>query len=424
MGHKLWLLLLVVLLAGCASKQPTVDELDSLPPTAAGELELNVHVWTGLNGKPVRALTRNRNYPQSPTSVERISVLDFPEERGDKYGQRIVGLLQPPETGNYRFWVASDDSAEVWISTDQTPDNKRLIAYNNKPTGYLNFTMFNSQRSPLISLQAGERYYFEVLHKEYAQNDYLNVSWEGPGVAFSPVSEEFLLPYGLADQVSGETAFKEGYHVGYTSGSMLTAYDDTYPPLDSDGDGLPDFYELAIGNDPNDVTDAFNDMDGDLLTAYEEYQIRTNPNNADSDGDGMPDGFEFVYGLSALNPADASLDLDGDGISNLDEYTAGTTPDDSADFPSGPAIRTVILQWEIPTSREDGSPLTPEEIGMYRIYAGNNQQELELFTEVNDPLQVSYASDFVEGQYYFAISTVTVDGLEGPMSSAIEVTVQ
>lgn len=49
----------------------------------------------------------------------------------------------------------------------------------------------------------------------------------------------------------------------------------------------------------------------------------------DSDGDGMPDVWEIQYGLNPQNPADAALDSDGDGISNLDEYRSGTNPKDN-----------------------------------------------------------------------------------------------
>lgn len=48
----------------------------------------------------------------------------------------------------------------------------------------------------------------------------------------------------------------------------------------------------------------------------------------DSDGDGMPDWWESLYAptLNPANPADANLDPDGDGMSNLNEYIAGTNP--------------------------------------------------------------------------------------------------
>ena len=49
---------------------------------------------------------------------------------------------------------------------------------------------------------------------------------------------------------------------------------------------------------------------------------------ADTDGDGMPDEWELVHGFDATNSADASDDADGDGMTNAQEYAAGTDPYD------------------------------------------------------------------------------------------------
>ena len=45
---------------------------------------------------------------------------------------------------------------------------------------------------------------------------------------------------------------------------------------------------------------------------------------ADSDGDGIPDEYELANGLNRFNSADAVLDSDGDGVSNLKEFIFST----------------------------------------------------------------------------------------------------
>ena len=60
----------------------------------------------------------------------------------------------------------------------------------------------------------------------------------------------------------------------------------------------------------------------------DEHTHGTDPKNADSDGDGMPDGWEVH---NELEPTidDAGGDLDGDGLTNADELGYGTKPNDA-----------------------------------------------------------------------------------------------
>ena len=75
----------------------------------------------------------------------------------------------------------------------------------------------------------------------------------------------------------------------------------TPPILDSDGDLLPDDWEIANGLNPNDGSDAMLDSDGDGLTNLQERYFGTLPGTIDTDGDGFSDGEEAGLGSSPTN---------------------------------------------------------------------------------------------------------------------------
>ncbi len=102
------------------------------------------------------------------------------------------------------------------------------------------------------------------------------------------------------------------------------------PPLDSDGDnlpdeldpdddndGLPDIWEEKYGFNTTDPSDVYLDIDNDNLNNFEEYFYKTDPTNSDTDGDGLLDGEEIkVYYTNATNP-----DTDGDNYNDkIDAY--------------------------------------------------------------------------------------------------------
>lgn len=85
-------------------------------------------------------------------------------------------------------------------------------------------------------------------------------------------------------------------------------------PNDTDGDGMPDDYEVLNALNPN-VNDAALDYDEDGRSNLAEYQGGTQANNADSDSDGLNDGTEE----SAAGTSPTVADTDGDGVKDGDE---------------------------------------------------------------------------------------------------------
>ncbi|MFA5828967.1 MAG: S-layer homology domain-containing protein [Candidatus Gracilibacteria bacterium] len=82
---------------------------------------------------------------------------------------------------------------------------------------------------------------------------------------------------------------------------------------DSDGDGMPNSFEVKYGLNPFDPTDTNKDKDFDGLTNLEEYQYGTDPSNPDTDGGGVNDGDEV---LQKINPLDAKDDFKNAGAKN------------------------------------------------------------------------------------------------------------
>ena len=111
---------------------------------------------------------------------------------------------------------------------------------------------------------------------------------------------------------------------------------------DSDGDGLPDVYEINTSHtDPHNpdtdgdgLTDGQEvnvyktnplsvDTDGDTLNDFHEINVlHTNPLLADTDGDGLTDNDE----LSKYGTIPTVADTDGDGVNDGAEIAAGTDP--------------------------------------------------------------------------------------------------
>ncbi len=160
-------------------------------------------VWTGVSGTSVSAIPLN----SQPNISDQLSSFEIPTNTMDNFGTRVRGYLCVPMSGTYRFWIASDDNGELWLSSDANPVNKQRIAYVPGWTSSRQWDKFPEQRSGAINLVAGQLYYVEALQKEGGGGDNLAVGWELPnGVRERPIPGTRLLPFGSAPPTASFTA--------------------------------------------------------------------------------------------------------------------------------------------------------------------------------------------------------------------------
>jgi len=104
--------------------------------------------------------------------------------------------------------------------------------------------------------------------------------------------------------------------------------DSYYDPVTDMYKRLDDFTEVTVTHDR-----IFWNADGEKIYVPDSnvdwnhdglIDNKTNPNSPDTDGDLMPDGWELTFDLKPLNSSDRFLDLDGDGMQNYYEYSYPT----------------------------------------------------------------------------------------------------
>src|SRR3954452_18342502 len=128
------------------------------PPACAGSITREV--FAGIGGNTVDDLINSGIYPDNPTSTNLVTdFFEAPTDIDDNYGQRMHGYIVPPVTGNYTFWIATDDNGELWLSSDDAPANQKRISYVASWTPSRVWTTEPNQQSGQIPLVAGKAYY-------------------------------------------------------------------------------------------------------------------------------------------------------------------------------------------------------------------------------------------------------------------------
>jgi len=150
-------------------------------------------------GVAVADLTSKAVYPDSPREVRYINGADtrlaYPDDSHENYGGQLEGFLVPPVSGDFIFYINSDDGSELWLNKDG-PDTQdpagavkidEEVACCNAP---------HVKPSASITLNAGQRYYFKGLWKEGGGGDYMQVRAQLASLPHDDATVDALPPLG------------------------------------------------------------------------------------------------------------------------------------------------------------------------------------------------------------------------------------
>ena len=193
-------------------------------------------------GTGVYILENDLNYQNDlPDMVSYTAGLNsrgvFPDDTHEQYGARLSGWITPTQTGDYNFYIRSDDASQLYLSSDASTLNLILVAEEqNCCNPFMEVGNLQTTMTP-IHMEAGQKYAIRILLKEGTGNDFVEVAWQdstGTNAASSLTALQSTLVSSEADpagasltitQQPADTSVAENSTVSFSVGATaVTPY--------------------------------------------------------------------------------------------------------------------------------------------------------------------------------------------------------
>lgn len=389
----------------------TLEQTTSFSSLLGG---LTYERWSSFFGSSIDELRALPTFPNQPTASRVQPSAQAPSNQTENYGARLHGYLAPSATGFYSFAIASDDSSELWLASDQNPRNATLIARNPNAVSRLEWGRNPVQQSSDVFLEAGHLYYLSALHQEGFGDDHLAVGWKLASDAnFAIIPGTHLLPYFEIDTPTAASFSESAYQFTVSESAPLATSLGTLETLGPENQEALT-YAIIAGN--HEGTFRIDAQSGEIFVngqldfeSRSSYQLLVQVEDGSSPflaaavpvsilvRNVLESNREVVYyeltkaggvfegyGNPALIAFDA--DPDGDGIANALEVLQGTSAN-HRDVPNGPRIGFLL---------EDGVEFVTYEIEVasdidgrleFSFMGGDNLQDWVRLS--NEPVLIS-----------------------------------
>ena len=151
--------------------------------------------WDGISGNLILDALGQAKLAAPADVTSRLTNFTTNENLNNFY-VRIRGYLLPPTTGDYVFFITSDDEGELLLSSNASPEHAQRIDHGLVSGGIDDWSRYTNQEPKPISLIAGQRYYIEMRIKNGLAPGYGVCGWKLPnGTLERPIPGQRLIPF-------------------------------------------------------------------------------------------------------------------------------------------------------------------------------------------------------------------------------------
>jgi len=232
--------------------------LGSDPDKADAEGRTGLITQEGWHNIPGRYLfdVAGGTFPGAPQETAYLDCFESLMQASTNYVARLRGFVTVPATGTYRFHIAADDQAELYLGTSADKFSKKLVASAPLFTAWRDWNRYAAQTSQPMQLSKGQVLYIEALQKQGLGQAHLSVGWTVPG-AESPaiIGGQDLTSWKPQANDSDGNELPDSWQATHRltpSDGTPASFKETSAWGDADHDGITNGAELAAGTDPSD----------------------------------------------------------------------------------------------------------------------------------------------------------------------------
>jgi len=159
----------IVVIPGSACEAPAVGPVTPAETITPLEAVVLYEKWNNTTGS-----LQDFDFTTTPSESQNLIEFDAPINVDDNYMSRMTAVVKIPKSGEYIFYISSDDQSELYIDSVKAAEvtsNVTSKSWTNSP----------SQKSITYNFVAGQSVSIKIIHREGTGSDHSNIGWSFNG---------------------------------------------------------------------------------------------------------------------------------------------------------------------------------------------------------------------------------------------------